>query len=211
MRIVVDQDEVLFQFVNRVLQRWNAARGTNYTSKHINMWHMEDTLGPGSVEFIDALICEPGFFDDLDPVPGAVEGFNELIKMGHDVVVATSIMDHENVFDGKRRSMKKHFPGWPMKNFITCSRKGLLTGDFLIDDGTHNIEDWLANDRGTAIVFDAPWNQGVQESSSCLRFRDWDSIVEFFRNTERFSREFERSAAEFAKMFPPQNNQTPWK
>jgi len=190
LRIIVDQDEVLAQFVNKVLKRWNGINGTNFVRSQVNMWRMEhvlgvDTMGRSAEGLIDEWLAEDKFFEDLEPMEDAVWGFNELRKMGHDVVVATSIPEVAvHSYTGKRRWMRKHFPDFSMKNFIAVSRKGLLKGNYLIDDGSHNITDWLEAGHIGAMIFDAPWNQDIENKKwspiTCQRVRSWTDIVNFF-------------------------------
>ena len=179
MKIVVDMDEVLCQFVDEVLARWNHTHRTNVMRSQIDMWHMEERLGPGAVKFIDDLMNDEAFYANLKPIPGAIDGFNELIRLGHDIVVATSITPHaEHAFDGKRAWMRHYFPQWDIRSFIACSRKGLLQGcDVLIDDGAHNIEDWRACGGYRAIVMSAPWNRNVG-GSDVVRAINWEHVVQ---------------------------------
>ena len=198
MRIVVDQDEVLAQFVNKVLKRWNAINLTSYTREDVNCWRMEeilgvDRLGRSAEGLIDEWMREDGFFEKLDPMPGAINGFNALRQQGHDVLVATSIPEVAwNAFDGKRRWMRKHFPDWSMKNFIACSRKGTLAGSshLLIDDGAHNIKDWAPGFWNRAIVFDAAWNRDV-EGDYVYRASNWVEVLEI---VSKFNQELETLA-----------------
>lgn len=181
MRIIVDQDEVLAQFVAKILKRWNALSGKEFSRDDIVSWRMEevlgkDTLGRSAEGLIDEWLAEPGFFEDLEPLPGAVEGFNKLRRMGHDVIVATSVPEvATHAYDGKRRWMRRLFPDWSMKNFIACSRKGLLDGHIIIDDGAHNISDWAQIKREGAIIFDAPWNSNVFHPDPEDSWREWNN------------------------------------
>jgi len=192
IRVVCDMDEVLAQFVAKVLRRWNAINGTNFTRDDVNCWRMEevlgvDTLGRSAEGLIDEWLGEDGFFEDLEPVGGAIDGFNALRRSGHDVVIATSIPGVAvHSFTGKRRWLKRHFPDFSLKNFVAISRKGLLEGDVLIDDATHNINDWIEAGRDVALVFDAPWNRNINENLSprrgetfILRVRNWDEVLGF--------------------------------
>jgi len=181
MRIIVDQDEVLAHFVDRTLGRWNVEHSTNFKRDHINMWHMEDTLGPGAYEKITQWLNERDWFDSLMPIEGAVEGFNELRSAGHDVVVCTSIDGSvENAYDGKRRWMKKYFPDFDLKNFFVMTRKGHLKGDVLIDDAAHYHEDWFANGGKRAIVMDAPWNKQEKRAARAANWKQINQIIKFW-------------------------------
>jgi 5'(3')-deoxyribonucleotidase len=167
-------DEVLAQFVKECLTRWNATRGTHFRREDINMWQMENTLGAGAYETITQWINEPQFFENLEPFPGAIEGFKELMAK-HDVVIATSLAgDVQNGYDSKRRWVKKHIPEFDMKNFICTSRKDLLRGDVLIDDASHYLDAWHRAGNVRAIVMDASWNKDNKDS---VRVANWSQVM----------------------------------
>lgn len=169
MVIVVDMDEVLAHFVQGILDRWNKRNGTNFTRDQVNMWRMENVLGidkpsgRSAEGLIDEWIAEPGFYENLEPIAGAIDGFQYLLDSGHDVIICTSIPEIAiNAYDGKRRWMRKYFPKWSMKNFIASSRKGLIDGDVLIDDGGHNAIAWCERGKSGLILMDAPWNRNFE-------------------------------------------------
>ena len=196
MRIVLDQDEVLAQFVVKVLDRWNNENGTSFTRDQVNMWHLGATLGvsrsgESTESWLNRLMAEPGFFSDLKPVDGALDGINKLLDdHNHDIVIATSISDGiKNAYDGKTEWIKKNIPGFKMQNFMTISRKGLIDGDMLIDDGVHNIENWLKHNRKRPVVFDAPWNRDYNPPHPVIRivgnWRDVLDIIDMITYTTR--------------------------
>ena len=191
MKIVVDMDEVLCQFVEEILRRWNGRTGNNIRRSQINMWRMEDTLGPDSEGLLNDWMSEYSFYDRVQPIPGAIAGFNELIKAGHDVVIASAIPgDCANMYDGKRRWIKRHLPELPRKNFIAVSRKSFISGDVLIDDGSHNIVDWSKEGHARAIIMDAPWNQGEESALKVYpRASNWAeviSIIKFWNTLDEY-------------------------
>lgn len=167
MRIICDMDEVLVDFMGKVLGRWNNINGTKFTREDITAWRMENILGRditgrSADGLIDEWLAEPGFFEKMDPLPGAVEGFQKLIDLGHDVIICTSVPEiAENAYDGKRRWMRKYFPKWSMKNFIASSRKEIVEGDIIIDDGSHNLIPWHRAKKAGFLLYDAPWNRDV--------------------------------------------------
>ena len=167
-------DEVLAQFVKETLKRWNAEKNTSFRREDINMWEMETTLGAGAFERITQWLNEPSFFESLEPFPGAIEGFKELMSK-HDVVIATSLAGNiENGYDSKRRWVKKYVPEFDFKNFICTSRKDLLRGDVLIDDAAHYLDAWHKAGNDRAIVVDAPWNRSNKDS---VRVANWSQIL----------------------------------
>lgn len=203
VRIICDMDEVLAEFVKKILHRWNSVNGTAFTKNDITQWRMENVLGKditgrSADGLIDEWLAEPGFYEDLEPIEGAVEGFQKLCDLGHDLVICTSVPEVAvHAYDGKRRWMRRHFPKFSMKSFIASSRKGLIDGDILIDDGGHNMNDWCREGRSGALLMDNPWNrdvgmQLVYDGPTVLhgveirRVYDWNHIL---REIERISQE----------------------
>ena len=197
-------DEVLVQFVQAVLNRWNAMNGTDIQHREVNVWRMEAILGMAhdgrpAEGMIDEWMSEKGFFLALEPIPGAIDGFNALNDAGHELVIATSIPEavHQNAFDDKRKWMRRHFPWFSMKNFIATSRKGLIQGDVLIDDGEHNIKDWVENHNphwSPAVVYDAPWNRPTSQAQA--RVHGWRQILHLI-DGYRYNREMDEKRAEW--------------
>lgn len=191
MRIAVDMDEVLAQFVKKVLDRWNRENGTSFKRENFQLWDMKATLGPEADVILKEWCGEDTFFRYLQPVPGAIKGFNSLIDAGHDVLVATAVLAHANYcYDDKRAWMRDQFPRWNMDNFIACARKGFIDADILIDDGPHNIEAWLKAGKSGAVLLDAPWNQSFQpaaarEPNRFTRVKNWDEIVAYVERRVR--------------------------
>ena len=190
-------DEVMAQFVEKVLRRWNSLNMTNFVRDDVNCWRMEevlgvDALGRSAEGLIDEWIGEDGFFEDLEPVLGAIDGFNAL-RRNHDVVIATSIPGAAvHSFTGKRRWLKRHFPDFSLKNFVAISRKGLLDGDILIDDATHNIVDWIDSKRGKPLVFDAPWNRTLDFTPAFkekfVRVHSWPEAIDYIESFDFVNR-----------------------
>lgn len=186
MRIVCDMDEVLAQLNSKVLRRWNAVSGKNFTVEDITSWRMEtilgvDTLGRSAEGLIDEWMREPGFYEDLEPVPGAITSLQYLMDMRHEIIIATSVPEQSiNAYDGKRKWMRKYFPKWSMKNFIASSHKGIISGDVFIDDGGHNIIDWCIEGKTGALLMDRPWNwylDNVVHGVPITRVFDWQDIL----------------------------------
>jgi 5'(3')-deoxyribonucleotidase len=186
-------DEVLAQFNAKILKRWNAVSGKNFTREDIVSWRMEevlgrDTLGRSAEGLIDEWIGEPGFYEDLEPVPHSIDNLQELMDLGHEVIIATSIPEiATNAFDGKRKWMRKYFPKWSMKNFISCSHKGVIDGDVFIDDGGHNIIDWCKEGKSGALLMDAPWNRYLNppvHGVPVVRVFDWFDVRNEIRKIE---------------------------
>lgn len=175
LTIAVDQDEVLAQFVEKVLRIWNDRNGTKWRPEDINMWHMEKTLGLGSEKFVSDCLLDPDFSLDLGLVPGAQEGFTQL-WMDHEVIVVTSVPEHARSHTAKQQWMKRHFPAFDLKNLYFASRKERFDADALIDDGAHNISAWIAKGRPNPIIFNQPGNRNEVFDVPVWRACDWSQV-----------------------------------
>ena len=89
-------------------------------------------------------------FSKFDPIPGAREGVDKLLDMGHDLFIAsTPPWNNPAAWGQKRDWINKHFPELKRKVFLT-HRKDLLDGDILIDDTTYRGQ---LDFKGTFIHF----------------------------------------------------------
>lgn len=180
MRILLDQDQVLAQWVERVLQYFNEDFGTKLTVEDIKTWDMTENLGPRSEAAIRSYMRYPELYRDLDPVEGAIDGVKSLIDDGHDVVIVTAVPRSAGIsYHGKLEWLRRNMPYFDLANLISCHRKDLIRGDMLLDDGPHNIEPFMK--VGHAVVFDRPWNKDVEGHA---RVHSWKEFLEYVKLLE---------------------------
>lgn len=184
MRILIDQDQVLASWVERVLEWYNhdqKKRGqkSDFTLEDVQNWDMTTNLGPESEDAIRSYMRYPDFYQDLDPVPGAVEGVKELLARGHDVVVASAVPKSAGIaYHGKLVWLRKHMPFFDLDDFVAIHRKDLLRGDVLFDDGVHNLEP--CSREMLAVALDCPWNRGWRG----VRVKDWPAFLDLIAKIE---------------------------
>ena len=106
----------------------------------------------------------PGIFSLMDPIPGAIESFNELSKLFDTYILSTSPWENDSAWTDKLKWVKKHLGESAYKRLILSHHKNLNIGDFLIDDRTKNGADKF---QGEHIHF------GTE------KFPDWKSVVEY--------------------------------
>ena len=106
----------------------------------------------------------PGIFLLMDPIPGAIDSFNELSKLFDTYILSTSPWENDSAWTDKLKWVKKHLGESAYKRLILSHHKNLNTGDFLIDDRTKNGADKF---QGEHIHF------GTE------KFPDWKSVVEY--------------------------------
>ena len=87
----------------------------------------------------DQICGMKGAFEQMKPIPGAIEHIHKLIEDGFDVWLATKPpTDYTHAHTEKANWVKNYLPTL-LNKLITTSDKGLLgqQGDFLIDDRPH--------------------------------------------------------------------------
>lgn len=136
MTILVDMDSTVVEIFERWLGEYNDLTGDNLTVDELTTWHTHDHARHGR------RIYEPlqrrGFFRNLPAIPGAIESL-ELLAREHDVIVTSAAMFPSN-FSEKVEWVRENLPFLPETNIALVSRKYLLRGAVLIDDGPHIAE-----------------------------------------------------------------------
>jgi 5'-nucleotidase len=76
-----------------------------------------------------------GLFAEMEPMPGALESYRELVAEGHDVyILSTAPWDNPSAWSDKLLWVQKHLGDVAYKRLILSHHKNLLRGDVLIDD-----------------------------------------------------------------------------
>lgn len=184
MRIILDQDQVICDWVKRILEWYNEDKGTSFTKTDIKTWNMTMNLGPESEDFLRSSMRYPELYRDLDPIECSLKGVKKLIDNGHDVIIATAVPKCAGIaYHGKLEWLRRNMPFFPLNNFIAIQRKDLLDADVLLDDGLHNISQWVKMDNRIGVVFDNPWNKCDKDitqfgsGSKLRRVKHWNEFL----------------------------------
>jgi ketosteroid isomerase-like protein len=79
VRVLLDCDGVLADYVGAILKGINAQLGTSFQHSDVTGWNIAESLGI-KPELVNALSKAPGFVKDLEPIPGAQEGVRALSR-----------------------------------------------------------------------------------------------------------------------------------
>tara|TARA_B110000503_G_C6871094_1_gene298704 strand:+ start:48 stop:509 length:462 start_codon:yes stop_codon:yes gene_type:complete len=144
--IYIDLDGVIVDIERYIQETFSA----DYIKKH----------GIGTI--ID---MHPQIFYDAKPMPGAVAAFRELAEKHEVYILSTAPWDNPESWKAKRIWVEKHLGTTAYKRLILSHNKGLLRGDFLIDD---RIANGVAEFEGVHLHF------GTHD------MKDWDTVLELF-------------------------------
>lgn len=95
--------------------------------------------GPDAVRHLGRLTSvDKELFEDPEPMPGAVEAFQELFNVFDVYFLSTAPWSNPTALSSKRRWVQKHLGKLAHKRLIMTHRKDLCMGDFLVDDRPNN-------------------------------------------------------------------------
>ena len=110
----------------------------------------------------------PGLYENLDPIEGAIDSVNKLLKSKYKIYfLSTAPWDNPDAWTHKRLWIAKYFEDKLIRRkLILCHHKELLIGDYLIDDRKWN----------GAEKFPGEWIHFGSE-----RFPNWDIILNYLK------------------------------
>ncbi len=117
-------------------------------------------------EFEGRLDEVPGIFSLMEPMPFAIESFQELANLFDTYILSTSPWENPSAWSDKLLWVKYHLGSACYKRLILTHHKNLNAGHFLVDDRTKNGADRFV---GEHIEFGS------------FQFPDWPSIVNYLR------------------------------
>ncbi len=162
--ILVDMDSIIADFYFGVIRAYTEETG------HVPP---PDVLGTWDAKFPNGKDCfayfkQPGFFEGLQPVPGALEFLQRAIGEGHDVLIlSAATLTH--VPTEKYKWFTQHMPSFSRNQIMFAARKDVVRGDYLIDDHAKNTGPWLkSNPQGIAVGIEYPYNVTSPEAFTHL-------------------------------------------
>jgi 5'(3')-deoxyribonucleotidase len=171
-RIAIDMDEVLADTLSKALRQYNSDLGLSITKQDLAGKKLRDVIPEVHRRQLEGYPHDPGFFRDIDVMPGAQEVVKQLATH-FEVFVVSAAMEYPSSFGAKFDWVQEHFPFIPARNIVFCGSKSIVTADFLIDDHVHHLE--VARAQG--LLFEAPHN--VNEAWT-PRLKSWEDVAQYF-------------------------------
>ena len=173
MTILVDMDDTIEQLVKAWVGRANEKYGCTVTMDEVTTWNIAAPYTSLTREQVYGVIDEPGFWKSVEPMPGAAEALQHLMAEGHDIFIVTAT-NCEHVMEKMSGLLFRYFPFLSWDQVIITSRKQLIRGDVLIDDGIHNLE----GGDYRKILFTAHHNKNYDaEAHGMVRVHSWEEVV----------------------------------
>lgn len=187
MRIGIDLDECLAEFVFGFLNYYNNKHGTYFEAKDFKKYELWSVIGGNRDDAINEVyqFYKTDYFKELPVIFGSKNVVEELKKFS-EVLIVTSRQN--DIADKTTQWLDQHFHNKFSKIIFTneWGKSGVskkkseicksLRLDFLIED---NLECALDCARySKAFLLDKPWNQNKKLPENIKRVYNWHEILE---------------------------------
>jgi 5'-nucleotidase len=175
LTILVDLDSILANLDKKWYPAWNEKNGDDLHPRRVTEWATHKFTKTKCTGIYD-LLNEPGFFRDLEPIPGGIDAIKALHEDGHRIVIITSAPDDApTAHHDKVQWVRQHLPFIGKKDFIGTHAKDMFRADVLIDDGPHNIEAFRnANPAGFIATIGYHYNVKAQHLCNFVAKYNYD-------------------------------------
>ena len=173
--IFVDVDDVCALLSPVWLGKYNKDFDDNLTEDKIHDWGTWKYVKHECGRKIYDYLLDPHLYDTVLPRDGSLEGVKSLRAMGLRVVFATSTPIE--TAGRKFYWLEEHGYQPNIQDYVEISDKSLLNGDYIFDDGFHNVEHFVR--RG--ILLTRPWNEQYKWGT---RVNNWNQLIHYISEKE---------------------------
>ncbi len=195
MKIGVDLDDVLADFLGSFINYYNLRFRTTYTKEDFTDFNISKVLNMGqesTKKLINDFWYRSGLSSKIKPMEGAIENLNKLKELGE-----------LNIITSRQQNLKNKTINWVDKYFEGIFKeiyfsnhtsfewyKGLTKSNicektktkFFIEDCPDYAID-CAGKRINVLLLDKPYNKHV-EIKNITRVYSWDDITNYFKNIQ---------------------------
>ncbi len=185
LKIGIDLDGVVFRTLDKVLERYNEDKGTEYVSDQIKDWNTHEWM-EGDASVYD-YFCDPKTFIDLPINENAIEVLYRLDKK-HDVYIVTDT--HYHCLDTRMNELFRIFPKEKFsfmehRKIFIGKFKEMLMLDVLLDDKPENVMHFNNRGYGKAIMYDWVLNRYVKDVDRVYSWLEFEKRIEEMEKQER--------------------------
>lgn len=176
--ILIDIDDTIEDLLAAWCKWLNDLYGLNVKPDEITEWDMRKFFPNLTKKQVFEPLHNEEFWDLVKPKDGAVEYLKKLIDDGFKVYLCTST-DYRNVKVKFEKVIQKYFPYISWKQVIVASDKQMIRGDFMVDDGIHNLEGGIYR----KILMNVPHNKSYNaEENGMFRANNWEQIYSYIKS-----------------------------
>ena len=172
MIILVDMDDTIEYLLKAWVSGVNEKYGFCVSCDEIVSWDVSAAFPGLTHEQVYDIPMKPGFWKTVEPVENSQEALSRLIAAGHEVYIVTAT-PYESIFEKMNEVLFRYFPFLSWDQVIVTSRKQMIKGDVLIDDGIHTLE----GGQYRKVLMTAPHNIHFDaDAHGMIRVQNWIEI-----------------------------------
>lgn len=180
--ILIDIDDTIEDLLGAWCKWLNEHHGTTVSPNDITEWDMTKFFPQISKEEVFEPLNKAEFWQTVKPKEGAADYVRKLMLDDFKVFLCTSSTYH-SIKPKYEFIIKKYFPFVKWSDIIIASDKSMIKGDFIIDDGLHNMQ----GDRLCCVLMTAPHNRDFDTTSTnIVRANNWKEAYEIIQSCYRF-------------------------
>ncbi len=175
MHIVFDMDGVLADFEGGFVRAWtqrfpDVPPIPQTERRHFSL--LDDY--PLQQPMVKEIYHAPGYFRDLEPMPGALATVRDILDLGHDVRICSSPLNrYLHCVPEKYEWVERHLGAEFLPRLILAKDKTWVHGDFLVDDKPEVIGSRTPSWQH--VVFDQPFNRHV--TGLRMNWSNWKEVM----------------------------------
>lgn len=180
LTILVDMDDTLENLSEAWVSYLNGRYGTSVAVSDISSWDISQAFPILSKAEVYGALKETALWEAVKPLPGAVKYLKKLVEDGNEVFIVTA--SHPDTVGVKMNQVLfRYFPFIPYQNVIISSKKQMIAGDILIDDGVHNL-----GGKFMGMLFTANHNRSITDDEllalNAVRVDGWKEVYSLIHN-----------------------------
>lgn len=186
IRILCDMDGVITDLGRKWVDVYNDRYDDNISYEDWTKEYsgFEKIVKPEAQGKVYDIMKEEGFYSDLPPIDGALDGFLKLCEnKKYDVYLLTAFSGDPEIAKGKMVWLRDNAPFFDPQKVILTRQKHLVDGDVLIDDSVKNLKKWADEDPNgarVAVCFAAGHNEGADDGGPAdVRVATWPELLDY--------------------------------
>lgn len=169
LTILVDMDDTIENLLEEWVHVLNEQHGCRVLLDDIHSWDLTEAYPAISKEQVYAPLYSNALWRRVRPKWDAVEYLQKLIDDGHEIYIVTS-SNYKTISTKTRAILGRYFPFISMDHVIVCSKKQMIHGDVMVDDGVHNL---IGGDYFKILMTAAHNRDYDAESNGMHRVNNW--------------------------------------
>lgn len=175
--IYLDVDGTTLNLDNEWYARYNRDYDDNLTGERVTAWAVHEFVKPECGMKIYDYLLQEDLYENAMPTDGAKDAIDKLREAGHEVLFLSA-----SIHRGKYLRLKELGFLHKEEEIFFGKDKSRFIGDYIVDDGWHNIESSKKNMLG--ILFDAPHNRSGKALDYKYRAFGWYHVRQWINYLE---------------------------